>query len=122
MKTEVKEKKLAKTEKLLVDYIKARHTGEQNGIYQRELCEKLGLKDTRELREIIFDLVTKHHIPICCTTDSGVFWPASEEEAERALKQLYMRGANNFLHMRALEKAIEKEFSLKPSLFGLEVE
>lgn len=86
--------------------------GKENALTGKLLAQRLGMKDTRAIREAILELITDGH-PICSSPHEphGYFIAQTPEEITESLKVLRSYGKNIFLHYRDLKRAGHKTFS-----------
>lgn len=87
--------------------------GHRQTITKAQLAKLSGLSE-REAREIIYDLIVKHGLPIGSSTEpsgGGYFIILDEEDLEVATRHLMPRARAIIRRSRALEKIAQEKFS-----------
>ena len=89
--------------KILLEYLRANHVGEENAITDRELGRSIGLQGTR-LRETVNMLrVTSH--PICSST-RGYYYAGTKDEINETMNHLEGRAYALYRAVLGLEAAM----------------
>lgn len=90
---------------ILLNYLKERHTGEENAVFSRELEYMMDMSG-RDIRRVISAL-RKDGVPICSDYHKGYYYAEKQSEVERTLKGLgeYIDGMNETIAMLAKAKA-----------------
>ena len=90
---------------ILLNYLKDRHTGEENAVFSRELEYMLDMSG-RDIRRVISAL-RKDGAPICSDYHKGYYYAEKQSELERTLKGLgeHIDGMNDTIAMLAKAKA-----------------
>lgn len=92
-------------EDLIAEHLKTYHCGEQSVVTSRELESAFRIRGP-DLRRII-NRLRGDGIPIC-SSDSGYYYAATEEELQRTIRQLRSRIRKIAHAERGLTKALEQ--------------
>ena len=97
------------------DYLKANHTGRENGIKRPYLAEKLGISE-RELRRITREINTSNELEKLVSTTHSCYICGTKEECEKAIRNTYKVAVAQFKKAKQMEKKVGLNNQLKIKL------
>ena len=94
------------------EYLKAYHTGKENGIKRPILAEKLGISE-RKLRRITREINTSTELEKLVSTTHSCYICGTREECERAIRNTYNVAIAQFKKAKQMEKKVGLNGQLK---------